>query len=131
MGISGKKNLDKGSINVLVISNPVVLRGESLKTYKHKLSELMFLEIPECFKKLHPIYNSKKAMIKYMKRQESFRNLAIHRIEGQLNNVNYKYLSRNFSYLGKVKIIIISIFPKIFLENVIAAYRFFFKFIRG
>jgi len=126
-----KKNLEKGSINVLVVSDPIVLRGESLKTYRHKLSELIFLEIPKWFKKLPPVYNSKKAKIKYMRRQETFRNLAIHRIEGQLNNLNYKYLSCNFSLFGKVKIIVISIFPKIFLENIITAYRFLSKFKRG
>ena len=122
-----KNELEGGSINVLIMSDSIVYRGESEKTYKHKLSELYFLEIPRWFQKLHPIYNAEKAMRYYMRKQEKFINLISHRVEGELNMVNLRYLTYYFSSFGKAKSAIVSIFPKFFFKTIIAAYRYLSK----
>ena len=122
-----KKEIEEGSINALIVSDSIVYRGESHKTYQHKLSEVHFLEIPRWFQELHSIYNAEKVMKYYMQKQEKFINLISHRMEGELNVANLRHLTYYFSPFGKVKGAIVSIFPKFCFKTMITAYRIFLK----
>lgn len=118
-----KEKLEEGSINVLIVSDPIVYRGESQKTYQHKLSEVHFLEIPRWFQELHSIYNAEKVMKHHIQKQEKLINLISHRMEGELNMANLRHLTYYFSTFGKVKSAIVSIFPKFCFKTMIPAYR--------
>lgn len=122
-----KEEIEKGSIKALIMSDAIVYRGESQKTYQHKLSKVHFLEIPRWFQEIHSIYNAEKVMKYYMQKQEKLINLISHRVEGELNMSNLKYLTYHFSPFGKVKSMMVSIFPKFCFKMMISPYRIFLK----
>lgn len=118
-----KEKLEEGSINTLIMSDPIVYRGESQKTYQHKISEVHFLEIPRWFQEINPIYNAEKTMKYHMQKQERFFNLISHRMEGELNITNLRHLTYYFSRFGKVKCVMVSIFPKVCFKAAAIVYR--------
>ncbi len=108
-----KKYLIYKKVDILIISEELILLRQIKKTWANNATKIIFQEIPEWFLLLDNFYKNEvlEVLDNYIDNQFRIKNLIIHRRRSQLNIHNFFSHTKYASYIQKIKYILVSLIP--------------------